>query len=96
MLKGGDSPSTKAPGLPNITGTISVRYAEDGMAVLENLSGVFSSGISTTGAMHAQGGYVTKNGIISANFSATSSNAIYGAASTVQPPALALLPQIRY
>ena len=73
-----------------------MRYAEDGIAVLENLSGVFTSGVSATGAMHAQGGYVTKNGIISANFSATSSNAIYGAASTVQPPALQLIAQIKF
>ena len=82
--KGGDTTCVVAPGLPNITG-----YWDNGTTVAA-AGGAFS---------------VWKNGSCENNdywngqrcdFNASRSSSIYGASSTVQPPALSFIPQIKF
>lgn len=60
--------------------------------------GAFSTSVTTIGYNKtiSLGSY--SNGVVleGPNFNASSSNAIYGSSSTVQPPAITLIPQIRY
>lgn len=70
-------------GLPNITGS------HNGTPWISQASGAFSIGGSST---IPNGNSTDKNFV---NFNASSSSSIYGSASTVQPPSIALLPCIR-
>ena len=91
-MKGGDSISVINAGLPNITGDFSLRPDAEGS---QSPTGAFTRGrtgsnINQTVAQEVQ----FKECIIS--FDASRISAIYGGATTVQPPAITLLPQIRY
>lgn len=87
FLEGGDSVAFKAAGLPNITGSFSIN---------QNMVG------GGAGALYVMpgSGYTHASPPISAvgavGFNASKSNAIYGASNTVQPPAITLIPQIKY
>lgn len=88
FLQGNSTPGTvKAPGLPNITGTI-VPGAYNGWGNLG--TGAF---YSLGGGNHAPSG--DSNGI-KYGFDASRSNSIYGNAETVQPPALTVRFIIKY
>ena len=85
-MKGGDLLSVLAAGLPNITGK-----SEGCYRVNEYSDGAFY--------------YVREsNSSLSGNtllmqifgFDASRSNAIYGSSDTVQPPALSLIPQLKF
>lgn len=84
---GGTSVGTvKTAGLPNITGTLpavdqSTNYATGAFAVAGYANNT-SVGSGSSGRQYS--------------FDASKSNAIYGKSSTVQPPALTLLPCIKY
>lgn len=80
---GGDTQLVVAPGLPNIAGTCG--------AASGNFSGAFYENPKTQW-YPASGSWYPKT----TSFDATRSNAIYGASNTVQPPAFALIPQIKY
>ena len=54
-------------------------------------SGAFYADPPTTGGVR-EGGYQNAR----VHFDASRSNAVYGASDTVQPPAIMLLPQIKY
>ena len=91
FLEGADTAAGAAiaAGLPNITG----RYADQG----------FDTAASGTGAMYNAGGLINgthhgniQSGYTSVGFDASRSNAIYGASTTVQPPAITMIPQIKY
>ena len=90
FLEGADTAGAAiAAGLPNITG----RYADQG----------FDTAASGTGAMYNAGGLINgthhgniQSGYTSVGFDASRSNAIYGASTTVQPPAITMIPQIKY
>jgi len=76
-------------GLPNITG----RYVDLG----------FDVSATGTGAMYNAGGWGERaehngrtGGQTSIGFNASLSNAIYGKSTTVQPPAITMIPQIKY
>lgn len=74
-------------GLPDIQGIISVPYGDDSKL--------------TTGAFVNAGARIATftNGnanITPVKFIASNSNVIYGASNTVQPPAISLLPQIKF
>ena len=90
VLQGGDSPAVLEAGLPNIMGTLT------GLAYRNNYfgvgTGVFSTSRSGGGSALTLDG--TANDLI--KFNATNSNSIYGASNTVQPPAIVLIPQIKY
>ena len=76
-------------GLPNITGT----FVADGFGAQEGQdSGAFTS-------VYHRYSYTspdTNAGVYKYTFDANKSNAIYGASATVQPPAIKLIPIIRY
>lgn len=84
--------TVKTAGLPNITGAV-----WDGSGRLGNTGG-------SSGALGYETGYTTNFGdganssthIISIYINASKSNSIYGNSTTVQPPALTLLPVIKY
>lgn len=90
VLQGGDSPAVLEAGLPNIMGTLT------GLAYRNNYfgvgTGVFSTSRSGGGSALTLDG--TANDLI--KFNATNSNSIYGASNTVQPPAIVLIPQMKY
>ena len=79
-----------APGVPNITGGLRALYYTSNESV-------YYGAISTlqAGSINIAG---TTGPVIdcSVGFNAANSNAIYGASTTVQPPALSLIPQIRF
>ena len=89
--------TVKNAGLPNITGNLSATQADDFLGKFydtTNASGAFQkishqcNYMGTTAAtFNALGGF---------DFNAARSNSIYGNSSTVQPPALTLLPCIKY
>lgn len=86
-VQGGADVVEKQAGLPNITG--------DGGRVVEGLAvdytGAFSNSVHSS---TIQGG--ASAGIGALKFNASLSSPIYGASDTVQPPAVTLIPQIRY
>ena len=92
VIQGGDSTAILSPSLPNITGEATGYYAHD-------------SGISASGALSESANYRATNPLTdqsntlesgNVKLDASKSNAIYGASDTVQPPAIVLIPQIRY
>lgn len=88
VLQGGDSPAVLAAGLPNITGQY---YAVVGGRITVN--GAFTgSWTDSSGQTSGGGGYNRVHLVVDAS----KSNAIYGASNTVQPPAIVLIPQIKY
>ena len=94
--QGNATPGTvKAAGLPNIVasvnGVIFSDYHNSGAFSTANPPGDFE-GSSGNVAYQNPGGFYRQQ----LNFSAKSSNSIYGNSSTVQPPALTLVPCIRY
>ena len=81
--------------MPNITGNI---YFLRHGAISDN-------GVSNQGALNfgwsevtsvSLGGNAAQETLGGIIFNASNSNAIYGGSTTVQPPALQLIPQIRY
>lgn len=92
VIQGGDSTAILSPSLPNITGEATGYYAHD-------------SGISASGALSESANYRATNPLTdqsntlesgNVKLDASKANAIYGASDTVQPPAIVLIPQIRY
>ena len=85
------------PGVPNIMGYASIRIRSDGTnAVAVGWGGAFTAqGADARYFDNAQAsaGAVTTH-ILTLNASGSSS--IYGNSNTVQPPALSLIPQIKY
>ena len=84
MSLGGDNVSVMAAGLPNIIGS----------ANINSTSGSASGAFYYTNRANGAGGdnYSQYN----LQFNASRSSSIYGASSTVQPPAICLIPQIKY
>ena len=73
-------------GLPNITGSfIRTAWARGGSGAANTVSGAFTA--SGNGNCLCDGGDGGANSYGTVNFSAQNSNNIYGASSTVQPPA---------
>ena len=82
-IQGGDIPAILSAGLPNIQG-------QGGSVVANSVNGAFYYGKSNPSL--GSGSYSLKD----LHFDASRSNLIYGASDTVQPPALILLPQIKF
>ena len=97
VLKGGDYAGIISAGLPDITGYLDIRYAANKAAVIVRANGAFESGdnISLDNANALTLGE-TVNSLRRINFSAAESNSVYGKSTIVQPPALSLIPQIKY
>lgn len=80
-----------AAGLPNITGAVDFENVDGCWEV----SGVFQA-IGTFDNKYPQSIIEQNSRQTAIDFNASRSSAIYGASDTVQPPALVLLPQIKY
>lgn len=83
--KGGDNLAVINAGVPNITGVTGAAFEDH-----TTPSGAFY--LSGNAYEAENGGY----GKFLLNFDASRSNSIYGTSDTVQPPALTLIPQIKY
>lgn len=90
VLQGGDSVGSLEAGLPNIEGSKSL------MAPISSKAGCFSDSYQTYPDKQASGATSEYWREVSLVFNAARSNSIYGASSTVQPPAITLIPQIKY
>lgn len=86
---GGDSIAALPAGLPEITGT----FGFSGGAGARNVAGAFATQSSYNTLSHNR---ETGNTSHILSFSAARANAVYGKATTVQPPAIMLIPQIKY
>lgn len=92
-----DIPKTISAGLPNVTGrnaTFSY-FTESGEGKKNGagaLQGTFNNNTKATTTNTTGGGFFNTFW----DLDASQSNAIYGASNTVQPPAIALIPQIKY
>ena len=87
VIQGGDTVAILSAGLPNLSGQIrGVYYAGQ-----DNANGVFTW---ATNAWSAVVPNIESAGAISLN--ASNYNAIYGRSNTVQPPAIVLIPQVKY
>jgi len=78
----------KSAGLPNITGSMTGIQRKDGIN-----AGVFTGSTTRKGSNE---GLIESTGSNDVYFDASQSNSIYGNSTTVQPPALTLLPCIKY
>ena len=103
FIEGGDTPSKIKAGLPNITGGFYARNLVTGGSILGGTSlsskGAFMNETSEVwSGQHESvvGQSVTSPERSIQSFDASKSNAIYGASTTVQPPAIVLIPQIKY
>lgn len=91
FIEGGDTPSKINAGLPNITGSVNDIYGGVNLAGY----GAFSTSVPTI-RNNSEAGSQTTQKYMNAMFNAQRSNTIYGASTTVQPPAIVLIPQIKY
>lgn len=91
MFKGSDSVGSVAPGLPNITGSITGGYG--GYMGNNTGAGALSAPQNSGNTVDLHGGGERRNNIY---FDASLSNSIYGKSSTVQPNAFLLVPQIKF
>ncbi len=91
MLKGGDSLAVLSAGLLNITGQVDFENIEG----LWSANGCFSA-IGTFDNKNPSSVYDQNTRQTAIDFDASRSSSVYGASNTVQPPALQLIPQIRY
>lgn len=90
FIQGGDSSSAKQAGLPNITGRFVVPPAS-------SLSGDYPDGaFYSSKTANGVAGSAEQNKKWLGGFDASLSNPIYGSSSTVQPPSIVLIPQLRY
>ena len=91
-------------GVPNIAGdTRSLNWSDNDSNVLDydtwlNSSGPYERRIFVNNGEHIFPNYTQELGLrrVGVNFNASRSNPVYGRSDTVQPPALCLLPCIRY
>ena len=90
FIQGGDSSSAKQAGLPNITGRFVVPPASSFSG--DYPDGAFYSSKTANGVA----GSAEQNKKWLGGFDASLSNPIYGSSSTVQPPSIVLIPQLRY
>ena len=85
--------TVKSAGLPNITGRFAFGDPGAWLGVSSTFGAFTSDGGSTEKAKQDGSGFSDK---IQVNFNAQNYNPIYGNSNTVQPPALTLLPCIKY
>ena len=79
-----------AAGLPNITGS----WAPDaGWGSYTKPTGAFTEITNASLVINSMNGSKVRNGF---NFNASRSSSIYGKSQTVQPPAIQLIPQIKF
>ena len=90
VIQGGSTTAKLEAGLPNIEGELGLWYWH-----VQVCSGVFEYTANNLGKV-PRGADTTSQGSASTLFKASKSNPIYGNSTTVQPPAIQLIPQIKY
>lgn len=92
FIQGGDITGIKGAGLPNVIGYVNYGQSNNvtGSSSLYGKDNTEGESIWTPSAA------TTSKNAKKIAFDANRSNSIYGAANTVQPPAIILLPQIKY
>lgn len=94
FIEGGDTPAKIEAGLPNIEGSFGCTV---GSNHTKYTSGAFSGVLINNNTSDAPGYSDIKDNILYGfSIDASKSSAIYGKSSTVQPPAITLIPQIKY
>lgn len=110
FIQGGASLDYASAGLPNIEGTFLARaFAEyvsgNGLGTTEANTygeseditcGALYKNVETLTSIDGASGVSGSGSTYSMSFNASHANAIYGNSDTVQPPAITLLPQIKY
>lgn len=89
------SGSVKSAGLPNITGSFDLLVANNAHIRPDKASGAFSKS-GTYGYISSGGVSGSPSDLSQIDFSASSSNSIYGNSTTVQPPAVTMRYIIKY
>lgn len=84
--------SVKSAGLPNITGWFN-DVSDGAIDAIRTDEKLFVMNWSKENLGTTTGNRISARGI---SFNASKANALYGAADTVQPPAVVLIPQIRF
>ena len=85
---------TISAGVPNVTGMFKNGYNYYTISVGESMGALYAT--TKTSAMLNSGSGSRSDSLNTLDFDASRSNSIYGASSTVQPPAISLIPVIRY
>jgi hypothetical protein len=88
--------AAKSAGLPNITGHVNIDLPNTTAIRVTGANGAFQTDNSSNNIKKLQLVTGTETGNIRLTFSAQNSNSIYGNSSTVQPPAVTLIPVIKY
>ena len=96
VIQGGDTAGKLEAGLPNITGTTSTNIGNGRGAMYMEGTGAFASRTQQGAAILLDSAYTYNNQVIGVEFKASRSSNIYGNSSTVQPPAIVLIPQMKY
>ena len=91
VIQGGDSLKILSAGLPNIKGTVQINANANEGDLEVSTGALYKNYLSSTEAPEGDNAKDTEIG-----FNASRYNDIYGASDTVQPPALSLIPQIKY
>ena len=89
FMKGGDYISIISAGLPNITGSTAAYLGGN----KHDIGALYAADFPSDGSFSITGSTYVKQQIL---IDASRSSSIYGASSTVQPPALSLIPQIKF
>ena len=92
VIQGGDTPSVIAPGLPNISGSTRISTQSVALGCYWPEGVFYAKGSNSLGIPNAN----QIQPVSDLGFSAALSSNIYGASDTVQPPALSLIPQIKF
>ena len=98
VIQGGDITAVLQAGLPNISGSFSVRATTgENRAVILSASGALQTVLTPNDTVNPvmQVGNEFP-GISQVTFNASYSSNVYGKSSTVQPPAISLIPQIKF
>lgn len=96
VLQGGDTAGKKEAGLPNITGTTSTNIGNGRGAMYMEGTDAFKPRTQQGAAILLDNAYTYNNQVIGVEFNASRSSPIYGKSTTVQPPAIVLIPQMKY
>ena len=89
QLAGDGAGATVVAGVPNITGVLKYRYS-----AIYSAEGAFAQGRARENSVNLA--FSDSSTGLTASFDASRANPIYGASATVQPPAIKLIPIIRY
>ena len=90
-MQGSDNSSVIAAGLPNVTGSVGT---SGNSGAFEGASGAFW--LSNQVNKYVANGSNWNGPCDTLNIDASRSSSVYGSSSTVQPPAISLIPQIKF